>query len=168
MPNVSFHPRLVLRKPAWGGTYTAGTHQAALRIASTVPYASALSRFPSSVLRSGTSGWKSSANSSAKKTPSVKWESSPTRYVAAVGAAVAGRPRISSPLATGQFSWGSPTPRNQMPKTVANWGATAPASNAPPIGWVATQARQRGRESSVGMRVTSPDVRLALELAILI
>jgi hypothetical protein len=41
---------------------------------------------------------------------------------------------MSSPLATGQFNWGSPKPRNQMPKTVANWVATAPASSEPPIG----------------------------------
>ena len=42
-------------------------------------------------MRSGTSGWNSSANSSAKKTPSRKWETSPTKYVAAVGAAVRGK-----------------------------------------------------------------------------
>ena len=72
------------------------------------------------------------------------------------------------PFTVGQLSVGSPKPRNQMPKTVANWVATAPASSELPTGCTVTQARQRGRESSVGIRATSVDVCLALELAILI
>ena len=38
------------------------------------------------------------------------------------------------PFTAGQLSVGNPKPRNQMPKTVANWVATAPASNELPIG----------------------------------
>src|ERR1700733_6930200 len=110
------------------------------------------------VLRTGTRGWKRSANRRAKNTPSAKCEISPAKYVApATGpGAPTGRPRISSPLNFGQFRLGSPNPGNQMPNTVANWGAPTPASREPPIGCLATQARQRGSVSSVGIRTMNP------------
>jgi hypothetical protein len=41
---------------------------------------------------------------------------------------------MSWPFTTGQLSVGRPKPRNQMPKTVANWVATAPASSELPTG----------------------------------
>src|SRR5215469_1780494 len=127
--------------------------------ASTVPYRKALIRFPPMVLRIGTRGWNSSANSSAKNTPSVKCESSPTKYTAAVGAVpLAGEiPRRRSPLATGQFTLGRPNPENQTPKTVANWVATAPARSEPPIGCRTSHARHLGSVSSVGMPVMNPE-----------
>src|SRR5215475_3945710 len=110
-------------------------------------------RFPTRVLRTGTSGWNKSAKSSAKTTPSVKCDSSPAKYCAPSEAF----PMMREPLAVGQFSCGRPKPVNQIPKTVASWVATTPASSELGTGCSVTHALQRGYVSSVGIDVNSPE-----------